>query len=52
MTTVILRNSYSEITIQVDRDELSVEDMFDNLIKPMLFAAGYSEASITEYFEI
>lgn len=39
----------SEACITVDSDELTISQVFDMLVKPLLIAYGYQQESVDEY---
>jgi hypothetical protein len=47
-TEVTLRNEHGEYTIRVRRTELNVAGMVEDLLKPMMLAAGYAEKNVDE----
>jgi hypothetical protein len=47
-TEVTLRNEHGEYTIRVRRTELDVGGMVEDLLKPMMLAAGYAEKNVNE----
>ena len=50
-TTMELKNSYGTYTISVQGTDHSVSGMFEELIVPLLLAAGYAEKSIEDYLD-
>ena len=51
MTKVTLESWDSTITIETRDDGLTLEDLVENLIKPMLLAASYHPDTIKKYFD-
>ena len=49
MTSITLYNQYGDYTISLNEDDLNMDDMFSELIKPLLLAAGYQPENIDEY---
>ena len=47
-TNMSLTTENGTVTISVNKDDMTLFDLFDQVIKPLLLAAGYSEASINE----
>lgn len=45
-TTLTLRNEYGEYTVQVNQRELTIAEIIDDLVIPVLLAAGYSREVI------
>lgn len=45
-TTLTLRNKYTEITIKNPSSDLSIDEMFEDLLIPLLHAMTYQPGSI------
>lgn len=48
-TEIKLINENGEYTIRVNRTEMDINTMIDQIIYPVLLAAGYSERTLDEY---
>lgn len=48
-TTLTLENQYGKYTIEVNKTDLSIDQLFEELIDPMLHAMGYAQETIDEY---
>ena len=40
-----------KVTIEVDRDDCTIDEMMDDLIKPALLAMTFTEKTIADYFD-
>lgn len=47
-TKITLKDAYGEYNIEVPRTDLSIDEVFDDLVRPVLLAAGYSKEIIDE----
>ena len=45
-TTLTLTNENGEYIISLKQEEMRLDDIFENMVIPLLKAAGYSEESI------
>ena len=45
-TQIILKNGYGEFAVKINKTDMNIGEMFDDLIKPVLLAAGYAEETI------
>ena len=50
-TTARLTTEHGSVMISVNKTDMTVNDLFDEVIEPMLLAAGYSKESIESLFE-
>ena len=41
MTSITLKDQYSEVTITVDGDDITINELIENLIEPAVMALGY-----------
>jgi len=41
-----------KVTVDTDHDDLTLDDVIDNLVKPLLCAAGFHHNSIMEWFDL
>ena len=48
---ITLKHYDQEITIENEHDDLSIDNIMQDLIRPLLLAAGFQPKSIAEYFE-
>ena len=48
-TEITLRNKYGEYTVRVLRGDLLIGEMFDDVVKPVLLAAGYQRESLDNW---
>ena len=44
-------NTLRKVTIEVDRDDCTIDEMMDDLIKPALLAMTFTKKSIADYFD-
>ena len=51
-TSLTLENEDGIYTVKVQRTELSVGSVIDDLVMSVLLAAGYSENSIKKYLDV
>ena len=49
LTEMTLRNKYGEYTVRIPRGDLLIGEMFDDVVKPVLLAAGYQRESIENW---
>ena len=49
-TTLTLQNCDGTYTIEVPKEDLNIESVVDELIKPVLLAAGYHSKNVEEVF--
>jgi hypothetical protein len=52
MTRITLETSYGRFTVEVPDDGLDMGRMLRDLVKPVLLAAGYAEATVKEYVDV
>ena len=45
-TKITLKDAYGEYNIEVPRTDLSIDEAFRDLVRPVLLAAGYSKEII------
>jgi hypothetical protein len=45
-TTIKIKNNYGEYLVSVKAIDLDIDDFIEQLIKPVLMAAGYNESII------
>ena len=50
-TTIILQNQYGKYTVEVPQTDLNLQDCLEQLVSPILKAAGYSEALVNEILD-
>ena len=48
-TEITLHNKYGEYVVRVPRGDLLIGEMFDDVVKPVLLAAGYQRESIENW---
>lgn len=51
-TKVTLTNNFGEYSVLVDRVDLPLPDVIEDLLKPLMFAVGYGEKTVDECFNI
>lgn len=49
MTKLTLKNRYGRYQIELDREDLTFDELFEELVRPLMLAAGYTEHTIDEY---
>ncbi len=52
MTTITLQSRYGSISITIDRDDMNIMEVFEDLITPALLASGYSQETINDYLGV
>ena len=50
-TKLTLENEHGTYTVEIPRTELNLEHMFDDLVMPVLYAAGYHPDSVARYMD-
>ncbi len=50
-TTIILINNYGKYEVSVDRVDLDIYNIMDDVIKPVLMASGFAEETIDKYLD-
>lgn len=48
-TTVTIETCYSSVSIEVEKDDLDIIELIDDLLKPALRATGYTQETIEKY---
>lgn len=48
-TTITLSNCYGAYTVTIKKDDMVLGEIFADLVKPVLLAAGYQTESISDY---
>lgn len=48
MTKITLETQYGTVTVETPRDDLDISEMLTLLVKPVLLAAGYAEATVEQ----
>ena len=48
-TTLELRNEFGRYTVELQKQEMNIGDVFEDLVMPVLLAAGYSQTVIESY---
>lgn len=48
---ISLTNEYGTYTIELEQEYVQLNDYIENLIIPVLLAAGFVQESIDEYFD-
>lgn len=48
MTRIELKNCYGEFAVRLERDDLAISEVVEDLVIPLLLAAGYSQIIIDE----
>ena len=51
MTKISLETEYGIASIEVRENCISIDQMFNSLIEPVLVASGYSQKQVDDYFE-
>lgn len=50
-TSITLKNCYGEYSISVPETDLTIVELFEGLINPILLAAGYAQSTIDDYLK-
>ena len=50
-TTIAIKNDYGEYTITVPQKDVTLAEMMEKLVRPILRAAGYPETALIDWFE-
>ena len=45
-TTITMKTEYGTSEIHVNKDDMNIDDVFEELIEPLLLAVGYSKQTI------
>ena len=48
-TEITLRNKYGEYTVRVLRDDMLIGELFDDVVVPVMLAAGYQRESLDNW---
>jgi len=48
-TTVTIETCYSSVSIEVDKDDMCISDLIDDLPEPALSATGYTQETIAKH---
>jgi len=51
MTSITIETSYSKITIEVDKEDMTMGELISDIIRPAILAIGYSEQTVNEWIE-
>lgn len=51
MTSITLSTQDGNYTISLGKDDMNMEEVMGDLIRPLLLAAGYQPETISEYIE-
>ena len=51
MTSITLENCYGKYTVEIDRDDMDMEETVCLLVRPVILAAGYTEANVNDWIE-
>ena len=51
-TSVTLKTEYGDYSVSVKKTGLDIHEVMDELIKPLLLAAGYHPNNINDYFDL
>ena len=51
MTKITLENKYGVFSVEYKSELNNINDLFENLVEPVLLSAGYSKELINDYFE-
>jgi hypothetical protein len=50
-TTIEFKNKHGEYKISVNKDEMTIGEVFEDLIEPVLLAAQYRQEQIDDYLD-
>ena len=50
MTRITLENEHGKYIVEIKKESITLESVMDDLIQPVLLAAGYHESTIENYF--
>lgn len=48
-TTITLENCYGSTTITVNKTDMDMDEVIQDLVRPMLLAVGYHRDTVEEY---
>ena len=48
-TKITLKNEYGVYSIEVKKEDMNIDEMFSDLIVPVLVASGYSQETVDRY---
>ena len=49
MTSITFYSQYGEYSITVNKDDMNMEEIMGELVRPLLLAAGFQPENISEY---
>ena len=49
MTSIEFENEYGRYTISMEEDIVQIDNVMQELVKPLLLAAGFQPESVSEY---
>ena len=50
-TCATLETKYGKVSVAVNKTDMNIIDLFKQVIEPLLLAAGYSQETISSYFD-
>lgn len=48
MTSITFKNCYTSVTIEVEKDDMSIKEVLEDLIKPVLLGATYHQNNVDD----
>jgi len=48
MTSINFKDEFGSYTIEINKDGMTIDEVFEDLITPVLLAAGYSRKNIED----
>ena len=51
-TRLVLENENGRYSIEIKKEMITISEFFDELVVPILLAAGYSEKLIQDYYSV
>lgn len=51
MTKLTLETSHGTYAAEIPQDDLNIDAVFEDLVKPVLYAAGFHPHMVMEYLE-
>lgn len=50
MTKITIENQYVTVNINTEKDDMTINEMIEELIKPSMYSLGYSPELVDDYF--
>lgn len=52
MTKVTIENEFGKYTVEVDKDDMNLSELLDQLVLPALLSVGYHRSTLDKYINI